>query len=99
MESIPFSSWSGQEHWFWIYLIKQVENFCTPGDYSCHSKLAEEDFGCKKACTGLHADVAYNSWTSSMEDPQLKSIIEMYEEYKANYARNILFDLETDTKG
>ena len=74
-------------------------SYCTPGALTCNDKVSKLDFGCKKSCTGLYADVLVTEAKDLAKDPQILNIIEEYKRYKYSFARNIIFDADMSTKG
>ena len=61
--------------------------------------ISSKDFGCTKSCTGLYADVLHTKTSEVLSNEHLGRIIEDYQRYKYNYARNIVFDGDMKTNG
>ena len=82
-------------------LPSQATNYCppSPASYSCYTNISTQDFGCRKSCTGLYADVLQHVDANSINDLQVLDIIEEYQNYKSGFARNIIFDGGKSTKG
>ena len=79
----------------------QATNYCTPSpaSYSCYTNISTQDFGCRKSCTGIYADVLHTEDVKAMADPQVLKVIEEYQSYKYSLARNIIFDGDKRSNG
>jgi len=77
----------------------QATNYCTPAAFSCYTNISTQDFGCRKSCTGLYADVLRTDDTNSQNNYHTKHIIKEYQSYKYEFARNIVFNGDTKLKG
>ena len=77
----------------------KAATYCTPAAFTCNTNVSKLDFGCKKSCTGLYADVQVTEVKDLAGDPQILNIIEEYKRYKYSFARNIIFDADMSTKG
>ena len=77
----------------------KAATYCPPAAFTCNTNVSKLDFGCKKSCTGLYADVQVTEVKDLADDPQILNIIEEYKRYKYSFARNIIFDADMSTKG
>ena len=68
-------------------------------DSSCYTNISTQDFGCRKSCTGLYADVLHTEDAQAMDDPHVIGMIEEYQRYKMSFARNVIFDGDKRSKG
>ena len=89
-----------QKHLFHVLSnLPQATNYCTPAAFSCYSNISTQDFGCRKSCTGLYADVQHTKDAGLMNNQQVLRIEKDYHRYKRDFARNIIFDGARRIKG
>ena len=66
----------------------------------CFSKMSNETFGCLPSCSGLYSYVQFvaNSQLGDEKNRQtLDYLTKQYSRYKANWAKNIIFDPQSNS--
>ena len=70
---------------------------CRPEGRECYQrKVLKQDFAsCSVSCTGLYADVSFNTSATEENVDKLKMLQEEYDSYKRSFAENLVFDQNT----
>ena len=73
---------------------------CPPSGLTCFSQLSNSTFGCLPSCSGLYSYVQFvaNSQLGDEKDRQtLDYLTEHYGRYKANWAKDLVFDPKSNS--
>ena len=79
--------------------LHQAPVHCTPNASTCYETVASDSSGCMFTCTGLFAHVGYKTdddMRYGKDWLNYSHLLEQYDRYKRNYARNIKFDTNNE---